>query len=57
MHDLCRILRRVFERDEGVFIDNKDDWMTDEVKQSRALDSQEYEDIRGNFAGVKLSQA
>ena len=57
MHDLCRVLRRVFEGDEGVFIDNKDDWMTDEVKQSRALDSQEYEDTRGNFAGVKLSQA
>ena len=25
MHDLCKILRRVFEGDEGVFIDNKDD--------------------------------
>ena len=51
------MLRRVFEGDEGVFIDNKDDRVTNEVKRSRALDSQVYGNTRGNFAGVKLSQA
>ena len=56
MHDLCRILRRVLEGDEGVFIDNKDDWMTDEVKQSRALDSLSMK-IQEETASVKLSQA
>ena len=48
MHDLCKILRRVLEGDEGVFIDNKDDWTTDEVKQSRALDSQSMKIQEGN---------
>ena len=56
MHDLCRILRRVLEGDEGVFIDNKDDWMANEVKQSRALDSQSMR-YKRETASVKLSQA
>ena len=47
------------KRDEGVFIDNKDDLITDEVKRSRTLDCTESkEEIQeGDFAGVKLSQA
>ena len=29
MYDLYKILRRVLEGGEGVFIDNKDDWLSD----------------------------
>ena len=50
MHDLCKSTEASFlERDEGVFISNKDDRVIDEVKRSRALDSQRYEDTRGKL--------
>ena len=45
MHDLCRILRRVLEGDERVFIDNKDDRVAndDEAFKSFRFKCREYE--------------
>ena len=60
MHDLCEILRRVLEGDEGVFIDNKDDRMANKVKRFKNFRLHKSKGRfykGGNFAGVKLSQA
>ena len=56
MHDLCKYWGEYLKEMKGVFIDNKDYWMTNEVKQSRALDSS-AEKYKGETASVKLSQA
>ena len=37
MHDLCEILRRVLEGDEGVFMNNKDDCVANKVKQFKSF--------------------
>ena len=37
MYDLYKWLRRVLEGDEGVFIDNKDDWLTNKSEAIQEL--------------------
>ena len=37
MHDLCKIPRQVLEGGEGVFIDNKDDWVANESEAIQEL--------------------
>ena len=37
MYDLYKILRRVFEGDEGVFIEDKDDWLTNRCEAIQEL--------------------
>ena len=37
MYDLYKMLRRVLEEEGGVFIDNKDDWVANEVKRFKSF--------------------
>ena len=37
MHNLCKMLRWVLERDGGVFIEDKDDWMPNKSEAIQEL--------------------
>ena len=54
MHDLCEMLRRVLEGDEGVFIDNKDNQVANEVKQFKNF---RLHKVKETLQEWKLSQA
>ena len=51
---LVQWLRRVLEGDEGVFIDNKDDWMINKVKRFKSF---RFTRAKGTLQEWKLSQA
>ena len=54
MHDLCKLLRRVLEGDEGVFIDNKDDWVANKMKQFKSF---RLHKVKGNFTRVETKSS
>ena len=55
MYDLYKMWRRVFEGDEGVFIDNKDDWMTNKSEAVQEL--LDLHKSKGDFTRVETKSS
>jgi hypothetical protein len=53
MYDLYKMLRRVLEEDEGVFID-KDDWVANEVKRFKSF---RFNKSKGDFTRVETKSS